>query len=170
MVSPVKLAHIALKTLDIKAASTWYKQVLDAQPVFENEMLCFMTYDDEHHRVVLAQDDGYEPGGPSAGLHHVSFTYASLNDLFDTFERLQGLDIRPHWCINHGPTLSMYYLDPMSNQVELQIDTMSVEDAIEFVGSDTFQANPIGIEFDPEDLNRRRKSGEPAESLMAYAP
>ena len=170
MVSPVKLAHIALKTRDIKASSNWYKSVLDAQAVFENEMLCFLTYDDEHHRVVLAQDDAYEPGGPSAGLHHVSFTYQSLDDLFDTFERLQAHGIRPHWCINHGPTLSMYYLDPMSNQVELQIDTMSAVEAIEFVSSEAFRANPIGIEFDPHKLNKRRKSGEPAESLTAYGP
>ena len=170
MVSPVKLAHVALKTSDIKASSDWYKHVLDAQAVFENEMLCFLTYDDEHHRVVLAQDPGYEPGGPSAGLHHVSFTYESLDDLFDTFERLKALDIQPHWCINHGPTLSMYYLDPMGNQVELQIDTMSVTDAIDFVKSDTFLANPIGIEFDPQELNARRKAGEPTEALIAYAP
>jgi catechol-2,3-dioxygenase len=170
MVSPVKLAHIALKTRDIKASSDWYRNVLDADVVFENEMLCFLTYDDEHHRVVLAQDDGYEPGGPSAGLHHVSFTYEKLDDLFDTFERLQALDIRPHWCINHGPTLSMYYLDPMGNQVELQIDSMPLEDAVDFVKSDTFRANPIGIEFNPEELNERRKAGESAESLMAYTP
>jgi len=169
MVSPVKLAHIALKTNDIKTSSDWYKNVLDAEAVFENEMLCFLTYDDEHHRVVLAQDDGYEPGGPSAGLHHVSFTFESLDDLFDSFEKLHALNIRPHWCINHGPTLSMYYLDPMNNQVELQIDTMSVAEAIDFVKSDTFRANPIGIEFDPDELNARRRAGESAESLTAYA-
>ena len=170
MVSPVKLAHIALKTTDIKASGEWYRNVLDAEVVFENEMLCFLTYDDEHHRVVLAQDDGYQPGGPSASLHHVSFTYESLDDLFDTFESLQGHGIRPHWCINHGPTLSMYYLDPMQNQVELQIDVMSPEEAVDFARSDVFRANPIGIEFNPDELNQRRKAGESIESLTAYAP
>ena len=123
-----------------------------------------------HHRVVLAQDPGYEPGGPSAGLHHVSFTYEHLDDLFDTFERLQTLGIQPHWCINHGPTLSMYYLDPMQNQVELQIDTMPAKEAVAFAASDAFRANPIGIEFNPDDLNARRKSGETTASLTAYAP
>lgn len=168
MASPIKLAHIALKTHDIGASSDWYRKVLGAEVVFENEMLCFLTYDDEHHRVVLAQDDTYQPGGSSAGLHHVSFTYASLDDLFDTYERLQAIDIHPHWCINHGPTLSMYFLDPMQNQVELQIDTMSVNEAIEFARSDTFRANPIGIEFDPNELNARRKAGESTRSLTAY--
>ncbi len=168
MVSPAKLAHVALKTNDIETSKAWFKTVLEAEPVFENDMLCFLTYDDEHHRVVLAQDDGYEPGGPSAGLHHVSFTYARLDDLFDTYERLKAEGIEPHQCINHGPTLSMYFLDPMQNHVELQVDTMTMEDAIEFAKSDAFQANPIGIEFDPDELNARRKSGEAQESLMAY--
>ena len=170
MVSPAKLAHIALKTNDLQASRAWFSKVLEAEPVFENEMLCFMTYDDEHHRVVLAQDDQYEPGGPSAGLHHVSFTYNTLDDLFDTYERLKADDIVPNLCINHGPTLSMYFQDPMQNQVELQVDTMSADEAIEFVESDAFRANPIGILFDPDDINRRRKAGEAPDSLMAYAP
>lgn len=168
MASPVKLAHIALKTQDIKASRDWYKTVLQAQIAFENEMFCFMTYDAEHHRVALARDENFEPGGPSSGLHHVSFTYDNFDDLFDTYGRLAAQNIRPHWCINHGPTLSMYYLDPMKNQVELQIDTMSVRDAAEFMESDTFRANPIGIEFDPDDLHERRKSGESVDSLTVY--
>ena len=63
----------------------------------------------------------------------------------------------------------MYYMDPMQNQVELQIDTMSATDAIEFVKSDAFQANPIGIEFNPEEMNARRKAGESTAALTAYA-
>ena len=27
---------------------------------------------------------------------------------------------------------------------------------------------PIGIEFDPNELNKRRKAGEPSEALMRY--
>jgi len=33
----------------------WYLKVPDAHAVFENEMLCFMTFDDEHHRLAIAQ-------------------------------------------------------------------------------------------------------------------
>ena len=31
----------------------WYCALLDARVVFENDLLCFMTFDDEHHRVAL---------------------------------------------------------------------------------------------------------------------
>lgn len=58
---------------------------------------------------------------------------------------------------------------PASNQVELQIDTMPLADAIDFVNNDAFRANPIGIKFDPQEINRRRKTGAPTVSLTAYA-
>ena len=168
MVSPVKLAHVALKTNDLQKAKAWYLNVLDAQVVFENEQLCFTTYDDEHHRLVLAKEEGFEQDARSAGLHHMSFTYAKLDDLFDTYERLQGQGILPVWCINHGPTLSMYYLDPMGNHVELQIDTMDATAATDFIHSDVFEKNPIGIEFDPNVLNDKRKAGASFGELVAY--
>ena len=55
----------------------------------------------------------WRAGGPdlkpqpvgTAGVHHMAFIYASLADLVATYERLDGLGIRPVTCINHGPTL-----------------------------------------------------------------
>jgi len=170
MVAPVKLAHIALKTNDLSISRNWFLTVLDARVVFENEMLCFMTYDSEHHRVVLALDPEYKPDEKTNGIHHLSFTYESIADLFDTYERLKTEGITPHWCINHGPTLSMYFHDPMNNQIELQIDTMSAELAMAFVESDVFRKNPIGITFDPDELVQRHKAGEEPSSLWAYNP
>src|SRR3546814_9050284 len=56
------------------------------------------------------------------GVHHCSFTYATLADLMSTYERLRDKGIRPVFPINHGPTTSMYYADPDGNQIELQVD------------------------------------------------
>ena len=39
-----------------------------------------------------------------------------------TYARLKGDGIEPYWCINHGPTTSLYYKDPDGNQIELQVD------------------------------------------------
>ena len=43
--------------------------------------------------------------------------------------RLKAAGILPYWCINHGPTTSLYYKDPDGNVIELftQIDRMSDE-------------------------------------------
>ncbi|MDG1907351.1 MAG: hypothetical protein P8I81_00630, partial [Pseudomonadales bacterium] len=52
-IPPAKLAHFVLRTPNFDAMSSWYQCVLAAKPVFENGFLCFMTYDNEHHRVAL---------------------------------------------------------------------------------------------------------------------
>ena len=64
-----------------------------------------------------------QPASNARGLEHVAFTYASLGDLLDTYERLRELGITPYWSINHGPTTSLYYRDPDGNGIELQIDS-----------------------------------------------
>ena len=70
------------------------------------------------------------------------------------------MGITPFWCINHGTTMSMYYHDPDGNIIETQYDTMSVDDADAFLGSEAYVINPIGVDFDPEDLSRRLEAGE----------
>ena len=36
----------------------WYTTVLAAEVVHSNDMLAFMTYDDEHHRLAIAAFPG----------------------------------------------------------------------------------------------------------------
>ncbi len=169
MASPKKLAHLALATGDVARMRDWYCAVLEARVAFENEMLCFTTYDDEHHRVVFARPPGFEPK-PDAPqrLHHFAFTYATLDELLSTYERLRDRGIRPWWTIHHGPTLSMYYRDPDGNNVELQIDVMSMREAADFIRSGAFAKNPIGIPFDADALLARHRAGESAAELVRY--
>ena len=64
-----------------------------------------------------------------------------------------------------GPII--YYRDPDNNQIELQIDNFDTEEALEeFFASGAFAANPIGVEFDPDDLHRRLLAGEPISELV----
>ena len=99
----------------------------------------------------------------------MAFTYADFDSLIATYERLAAENITPIAPIHHGMTLSMYYADPDGNQVELQVDTMTPDEAEAFMTSDVFAANPIGIEFDPADLAARRAGGESVESLTDYS-
>ena len=59
--------------------------------------------------------------------------------------RLKGEGIEPYWCLNHGPTTSMYYKDPDGNKVELQIDNFDTDETNRWMGSGEFAQNPIGI-------------------------
>ena len=95
------------------------------------------------------------------GLHHAAFTYGSLRELMLTYERLRDVGIKPVFVINHGPTTSLYYSDPDANQLELQVENYdSVAESTQFFYSPAFAENPIGVEFDPDDMLRRLKAGE----------
>ena len=41
-----------------------------------------------------------------------------MDDLLDTYVRLKADGIVPHACLDHGMTMSFYYVDPDGNSVE----------------------------------------------------
>ena len=167
-VAPVKLAHLALRTEQLTVMTAWYCTVLEAEIAQGMPQAAFLTYDEEHHRIALLQSPGLETApGNAKGVDHVSFTYAGLDQLIATYERLLLEDIRPFWCINHGPTLSMYYADPDGNHVELQIDIFATPaETNDWLINSDFGTNPIGVKFDPAELISRYRSGEPADKLL----
>ncbi len=167
VIVPDRLAHIVLRTPDKRPLMDWYRDVLGARIVFENDFIGFLTYDSEHHRVAVIQMPGLTRAAPqAAGLHHVAFTYRSLGDLLDTYCRLKTAGITPAHAINHGPTTSLYYQDPDGNSVELQIDNFpSAAEAAAWFESEAFAVNPIGVDFDPDDLLARFQAGAPLTEL-----
>ena len=166
--SPSKFAHAVLRTRDKhKEMVDWYLTVLNAKVVYSNGMLTFLSYDDEHHRIAIASSPGSPDRPPrSIGLDHLAFTYASLDDLLGNYERLKAIGITPFLPINHGPTTSLYYADPDGNRIELQVDNFEdLGEATEHMEA-TFDTNPLGVGFDPDDYVRRRKAGTPAADLI----
>jgi catechol-2,3-dioxygenase len=151
----------------------WYKIVFHADVVHLDPVLAFLTYDDEHHRsafislgVVKPHDSKTEKQGV-VGVDHVAYTYASLDDLFDNYEQLKEQGITPYWCVHHGITASMYYKDPDGNQVEFQVESFdSTDEANDFMGSPAFAANPIGVEYDPENWLAQKMTGVPLSQFL----
>jgi catechol 2,3-dioxygenase-like lactoylglutathione lyase family enzyme len=171
-ISPEKFAHVVLKTASFDAVIAWYASVLQARVAFRNDFIAFLTYDDEHHRVAVIN----APGSPTAdeaaaGVHHIAYTYAGLGELLATYRRLKASGIEPARCINHGPTISMYYRDPDGLRVELQIDVFAtMDEAHAYLTGPDFAANPIGVIFDPEHLIRDYEAGRPLADLMRRPP
>jgi catechol-2,3-dioxygenase len=165
---PVKLAHFVIRSPHYEETVRWYQTVLGARVAFGNPLVSFLTYDDEHHRIaVINSPESEMPPAQAAGIDHVAFTFANLGDLLQTYRRLTGLGIAPYWCINHGPTTSLYYHDPNGVGVELQIDNFaSVEDLNAWMRSGAFKQNPIGVEFDPEVLHARFERGDALAELL----
>jgi len=165
---PAKLSHIVVRTGDVARLKSWYLTLLTARVSFENESLCFMTYDDEHHRLGIVQLPGVSSAAapPSTpGLEHVSFTYADLGQLLANYRRLKQLGIEPFWTINHGPTISMYYRDPDGNKVELQVDVFQTAEEVNAFLERYYPENFMGIIFDPEEMIRKYEAGVPIAEL-----
>ena len=171
-ISPARFAHFVLRTGQIDRMAEWYRTVLAARLVFRDERLCFLSYDDEHHRLALISMPGLPPRDPeSAGTDHVAYAYRDLGDLLATYRRLKAHGILPHWPINHGVTTSMYYRDPDNNRVELQIDNFPTPAELQgYFQSAAFAANPVGVTYDPEQLCRDYEAGVPIADLLRIPP
>jgi catechol-2,3-dioxygenase len=166
MARPVKFAHVVYQTRRYDEMIAWYKAVFEAEVVHQDPALAFLTYDDEHHRFAFANLDMLNPEGGSErgeiGVNHVAYTYGDVGALLDTYARLRDAGIRPYWSIHHGITLSNYYCDPDGNRMEFQVDA-----DLDFMASDAFAANPIGIEVDMEALLARHRAGANPLDLVA---
>lgn len=169
VLKPRQLAHVVRRTVRFDELVHWYCTVLGAEVVHSDGQLAFLTYDQEHHRIAIAGIPGLEDQpAMAAGTDHIAFTYGDLGDLLQTYRRLQTVGIEPFWCINHGPTTSLYYKDPDGSKVELQVDNLPSAEAIDtWMRSGEFAANPIGVIFDPDELVARYEGGEPLASLTA---
>ena len=171
-IAPIRLAHVVLRTSRFEEMLAWYQTMLAAHIQHSDGMLAFLTYDEEHHRIAIANLPGLEErSAAAAGTDHIAFTHGDLGDLLQSYVRLKGEGILPYWCINHGPTTSMYYKDPDGNRVEFQVDNFpDVEKLNAWMRGADFAQNPIGIVFDPEDLLARYRAGEPIERLVIRPP
>jgi catechol-2,3-dioxygenase len=134
--------------------------------------MAFLTYDDEHHRFAFANMSFFQPDGTETerqgaiGVDHVAYTYASLRDLLENYAHLKKQGITPYWCIHHGITASLYYADPDGNQMEFQVDSYnSSEEATGFMQA-YLDANPLGVEFDPEDWLAQLRAGAPESDFL----
>jgi catechol 2,3-dioxygenase-like lactoylglutathione lyase family enzyme len=170
MPKPIRLSHIVPMTRQYQAMIDWYCNVFEAKVVHGNPALTFITFDDESHRFAFADLDVLRPVGDGQrgdiGVNHVAFTYESAGDLLDTYERLSALGIEPYWPIHHGITLSLYYQDPDGNRLELQVEALDNQAAFDFMASDTFIANPVGVLYDPKALAAARHAGADEASLL----
>ena len=171
-ISPAKFAHFVLRTGQFDRMVAWYVTVLAARIVFREELLCFLSYDDEHHRLALINIPGLPERDPDAvGTDHVAYAYTNLGELLSTYRRLKAAGILPHWPINHGVTTSMYYRDPDNNRVELQIDNFATPAELDgYFKSRAFAENPVGVTYDPEELCRRYEAGETMADLLRIPP
>ncbi|KAJ4308280.1 hypothetical protein N0V84_012189 [Fusarium piperis] len=145
VLQPATLAHVVLRTADIDKMSKFYVTFLGGQVTYRSEAISFITYDEEHHRIALIGIPGTSPKAPhSCGLEHIAFTFSSLEDLLLAYRQRKYHGIDP---------VCIYYKDPDGNMLETQVDNFdTVDEATAFMKSSKFAENPIGTDFNPDDL------------------
>jgi catechol 2,3-dioxygenase-like lactoylglutathione lyase family enzyme len=96
LMKPVRFAHFVLRVTDLKASIDFYQRLLGMHVVHEASFIAFMTYDEEHHRIALVATPVTDPAPPgAAGLDHVAYTFASLEELLGNYLRLKSLGLVP---------------------------------------------------------------------------
>ncbi|KAK5455845.1 hypothetical protein LTS15_005162 [Exophiala xenobiotica] len=168
VLSPSALAHVVLRTSNFSNMVDFYLKFLGGTITYEQDSISFITYDEEHHRIAIIGIPDTGPKAPtSAGLEHIAFTFPTLSMLLLAYQQRKVHGIFPFWCVNHGPTTSIYYKDPDGNKLETQVDNFdTIEEANEFMNSTYFAENPIGTDFDAEELLQRIKWGASEAGLM----
>jgi catechol 2,3-dioxygenase len=173
-ISQPTLHHVNLKTTRLQQMIDWYGTVVGSKPNFQFPGGAWLTNDKANHRIALLTSSKMNDDPDKlvhTGMHHLAFEYEDFNALLDTYSRLRELGIKPHMSLDHGVTMSFYYVDPDGNSVELQYDNFgNWDESSEWMRtSPDFARNPIGVPVDPAKVVVARKGGASREELHRRA-
>jgi catechol-2,3-dioxygenase len=166
--------HVNLKTTRLQEMIDFYRVLVGAEVVFQDQMGAWLSNDDANHRIALLAFPNFvdDPDKDTrTGMHHSAFEYSSFDELNSSYERLRDEGITPALCLDHGMTFSYYYADPDGNNVELQVDCFGDwASSREWMRtSEDFKANPIGQFVDPALVAADRAEGSSFEEIHAKA-
>ena len=52
-IRPARFVHVVYRTRQFAKMIAWYQAMFDRKVQYQNPVLAFLTYDDEHHRVAI---------------------------------------------------------------------------------------------------------------------
>lgn len=170
IISRPVLHHVNLKTTRLQEMIDWYTIVVGMETLFQFPGGAWLSNDTANHRLALLTSPLMSDDSDKlvhTGIHHFAFEYRSIDELLDTYTRLKGHGIKPHFTVDHGMTTSFYYVDPDGNSVELQVDNFGdwTESRVFVQSSPEFAADPIGKLVDAEQILAARKAGASFEEL-----
>ena len=159
-----KFHHVNLKTTRLQEMIDYYRTLVGAEVIFQDQVGAWLSNDSANHRVALLAFPNFVDDAEKdtrTGMHHSAFEYAGFDELMSTYVRLRGEGITPAICLDHGMTFSYYYADPDGNNVELQVDNFGdwAKSTEWMRTSPEFKANPIGQFLDPEQVIADHQAG-----------
>jgi catechol-2,3-dioxygenase len=159
------VSHYGLRARKLPEMIEWYQKFLNARVEHDMGFGAFMTFDDEHHRLVIfTTDDTVEKDPNAAGVEHIGIGLPDFKSLTDEYERLKEQNILPSLPVNHGFTTSLYYNDPEGNEIELTVDNFATkEECRQWMHGEKMAAAmtppTFGDVFDPEEMVRLVRAG-----------
>ena len=121
------LSHVGVSCFDIDKMIDFYTAVFDLKltdkgPGFSFPfMLAFLSANPkQHHQLALAQN---RPAGAPSTIMQLSFMVNDLNDLREARQRALAKGATQMRGLNHGNAMSIYFMDPEDNTVEVYFDT-----------------------------------------------
>lgn len=123
---------------------TWYRELIDAQVEFRDEIQCWLKSPTGWRLVLLNTGLAARPRDV-AGVSAPSFEYGSLAQLTNAYKTLCSRNIYPERSVKNGFHTTLKYRDPDNNDVSLRFVLPS--------GNRSEGAfNPLGEEFNAQVL------------------
>lgn len=165
------ISHYGIRTRQLPEMIDWYTKFFEARIEYDAGFGVFMSFDDEHHRLVLWTDEETQSRPQNtAGVDHIGIGLPDFASLVQNYERLKALGIEPTLPVNHHFTTSLYYNDPDGNEVEYSVDNFRTKEACsDFVRSEqmakVIEPPFFGEMFDPEELAKMYHGGASEEEM-----
>jgi catechol 2,3-dioxygenase-like lactoylglutathione lyase family enzyme len=169
---PVAIGEIVLKTSRYAAMLAWYQTVLGVEPYLATDRFSFHRVRSAYpfvQQLVIFNIPGMEGVLPtSAGLHHMQFKHAAMDELLERYDLLRAVGILPQRTLHHGVAIACYYRDVDGNEVELSAPCFATEaEYLAYLQTEEYrQRSGAGVPIDPDALVRRYRAGEPIERLI----
>lgn len=160
------LAHVGVCCMDIETMTTFYSKVFGLQVTDKGVgktfpyLLAFMSSSpDQHHQLAFSQN---RPVGSASTVMQLSFKVKTIDNLRECRERALVSGATKMRNLNHGNALSIYFMDPEENQVEVYLDTpwyvaqphgdpLDLTDSDEKIWADTERVVKADPTFKPVD-------------------
>jgi catechol 2,3-dioxygenase-like lactoylglutathione lyase family enzyme len=129
-VPQLRFSHVGFFVRDLERMADFYSRVLGFTITDRGNLetprgtvgLVFLSRDPtEHHQIALVS--GRPEELPFNPINQISFRMADFAGLREMHRRIQGEAVSEIAPVSHGNALSVYFLDPEGNRVELFVDT-----------------------------------------------
>jgi catechol-2,3-dioxygenase len=119
-------SHMGMFVTDAARMEDFYTRVMGFAVTDRGTLgstnIVFLSRDPrEHHQIILAS--GRPPAGGFNPINQISFRMADFAGLREMHRRLEKEGVKELAPVSHGNALSVYFLDPEGNRIELFVDT-----------------------------------------------